>query len=90
MPDYPQCALRMARFRGTTKNEFIDQRQLFGHAFQILEEASLFLERHVPVAGWFEEGKSAVRVAISNRIPLNKPAPSTFAFRPGHTFRRRE
>ena len=57
MPDYPQCALRMARFRGTTKNEFIDQRQIFGHAFQILEEASLFLERHVPVAGWFEEGK---------------------------------
>jgi ATP-dependent DNA helicase RecG len=39
------------------QNEFIDQRQIFGHAFQILEEASLFLERHVPVAGWFEEGK---------------------------------
>ncbi len=57
MPDYPQCALRMARFRGTTKNEFIDQRQVHGHAFQILEEASLFLQRHVAVAGWFEDGK---------------------------------
>jgi len=57
MPDYPQCALRMARFRGTTKDEFIDQRQVHGHAFQILEEASLFLQRHVAVAGWFEEGK---------------------------------
>ncbi|MFI5458765.1 MAG: ATP-binding protein, partial [Isosphaerales bacterium] len=41
MPDYPQCALRMARFRGTTKDEFIDQRQIHGHAFDILEEADL-------------------------------------------------
>jgi len=57
MPDYPQCALRMARFRGVTKDEFIDQRQVHGHAFQVLEEASLFLQRHVAVAGWFEEGK---------------------------------
>ena len=57
MPDYPQCALRMARFRGTSKDEFIDQRQIHGHAFDILEEASLFLRRHVAVAGWFEEGK---------------------------------
>ncbi len=27
LPDYPQCALRMARFQGVTKNEFLDQRQ---------------------------------------------------------------
>jgi len=79
MPDYPQCALRMARFRGTTKNEFIDQRQMHGHAFEILEEASLFLRRHVAMAGWFEEGKLerqekpsvpflALREAIVNAI----------------------
>jgi ATP-dependent DNA helicase RecG len=56
LPDYPQCALRMARFRGTTKDEFLDQRQLTGHAFLLLQEADLFLRRHLPVAGRFEPG----------------------------------
>ena len=32
-PDYPQCGLRISRFRGTTKNESLDQRQVFGYAF---------------------------------------------------------
>jgi ATP-dependent DNA helicase RecG len=57
LPDFPQCELRMARFRGITKNEFIDQRQVHANAFKLLQEASLFLQRHVAVAGWFEEGK---------------------------------
>jgi hypothetical protein len=35
LPDYPQCGLRMARFRGTAKDEFLDQRQLTGHAFHL-------------------------------------------------------
>ena len=57
MPDYPQCALRMARFKGTTKTEFLDQRQLHGHAFQVLDEAVHFIMRHIPVAGRIEPGK---------------------------------
>lgn len=56
LPDFPQCGLRMARFRGTTKDAFLDQRQIHGHAFLILEEAMLFLRRHLPVAGRFEPG----------------------------------
>jgi ATP-dependent DNA helicase RecG len=56
LPNYPQCALRMARFRGTTKTDFLDQRQLTGHAFLLLGEADLFLRRHLPVAGHFEPG----------------------------------
>lgn len=56
LPDYPQCSLRMARFKGTTKTEFLDQRQLEGHAFRLLEEADLFLKRHLPVAGRIEPG----------------------------------
>ena len=56
LPGYPQCGLRMARFRGTRKDEFIDQRQVHGHAFSILEEALIFLSRHLPVAGRFEPG----------------------------------
>src|SRR5579862_4706831 len=48
MPDYPQCELRMARFRGTDKTEFLDQRQIRGPAFKLLEEAELFCQRHFP------------------------------------------
>ena len=55
-PDYPQCALRMARFKGITKAEFVDQQQLTGHAFKLLREADIFLRRHLPVAGRFESG----------------------------------
>lgn len=51
MPDYPQCQLRLARFLGVNKSEFLDQRQIEGHAFHLLEEAMLFLRRHLPVAG---------------------------------------
>ncbi|MFO7687994.1 MAG: ATP-binding protein [Desulfobacterales bacterium] len=51
MPDFPQCQLRMARFRGLNKSEFFDQRQIDGHAFLLIEEAMLFLRRHLPVAG---------------------------------------
>jgi ATP-dependent DNA helicase RecG len=56
LPDYPQCQLRMARFRGNDKTEFLDQRQLHGHALQLLEEAMQFLTRHLPVAGRIEPG----------------------------------
>lgn len=42
LPDYPQCELRLARFRGTDKTEFLDQRQLRGPAFKLLQEAEIF------------------------------------------------
>lgn len=56
LPQWPQCQLRMARFRGTDKTEFLDQRQTHGHALQLLEEALQFLVRHLPVAGRIEPG----------------------------------
>lgn len=56
MPDFPQCELRMARFRGTDKSEFLDDRQTRGHLFGLLDEAILFLERHLPVKGIIEPG----------------------------------
>lgn len=56
LPSFPQCQLRMARFRGTDKAEFLDQSQLQGHGFQLLEEALLFLRRHLPVAGRVQPG----------------------------------
>ena len=56
LPDYSQCQLRMARFRGNDKTEFLDQRQTHGHALQLLEDAMQFLTRHLPVAGRIEPG----------------------------------
>jgi ATP-dependent DNA helicase RecG len=49
LPDYPQCELRLARFRGTDKTEFLDQRQVRGPAFRLLEEAEVFCQRHFPM-----------------------------------------
>ena len=57
MPYYPQCGLRLARFKGTDKTEFLDNRQLHGHAFQILDEAMHFILRNIPIAGRIESGK---------------------------------
>jgi ATP-dependent DNA helicase RecG len=57
MPYYPQCTVRLARFKGKDKSEFLDQRQLHGHAFQILDESMHFILRNIPIAGRFEPGK---------------------------------
>ncbi len=57
LPDYPQCKLRLARFKGTDKSEFLDNRQVHGHAFRLLEEGMDFLLRHLPIAGRFEPGR---------------------------------
>jgi ATP-dependent DNA helicase RecG len=51
LPYYPQCLLRMARFRGTDKTEFSDNRQEMGHLFDLLVRAQRFLRDHLPVAG---------------------------------------
>ncbi|NJL29891.1 MAG: AAA family ATPase [Thermoanaerobaculia bacterium] len=49
--ELPQCLLRVARFFGTDKTEFLDNRQFRGHAFELLLAAERFLRQHVPVAG---------------------------------------
>ena len=51
MPLYPQCTLRMARFRGRDIDEFVDTRQETGNAFQLFMKAQEFLIDHLPVAG---------------------------------------
>jgi len=69
LPDYPQCQLLMARFRGTTKREFIDNQQTFGNLFQLLDEALLFLSKHLFIAGRIVEGQLARQEELS--LPLN-------------------
>lgn len=56
LPHFPQCQLKLARFKGTSKTEFLDQRQIHGHGFHLLQESLLFLRRHLPVAGRVQPG----------------------------------
>jgi len=49
--EFPQCLLRVARFKGEDKTEFLDNWQFRGHAFDLLVKAQRFLIEHVPVAG---------------------------------------
>lgn len=49
--ELPQCLLRVAKFRGTDKTEFLDNRQFNGHAFDLLLKAERFLRENLPVAG---------------------------------------
>ena len=52
----PQCLLRVARFRGRDKTEFLDNRQFNGHAFDLLPRAERFLRDNLPVAGRVQPG----------------------------------
>lgn len=47
----PQCLLRVARFRGADRTEFIDNRQFHGNVFSLLQKAERFLRDSLPVAG---------------------------------------
>lgn len=49
--DYPQCRLRLARFRGTTKRDFIDNRQEEGNIFQLVDAAIAFFFKHLNLSG---------------------------------------
>ncbi|MBK8870686.1 MAG: putative DNA binding domain-containing protein [Elusimicrobia bacterium] len=49
--EYPQCLLRVARFRGSDKTVFVDNRQFQGNVFDLLSHAERFLRDNLPVAG---------------------------------------
>ena len=54
---YPQCLLRVARFRGVDQSEFLDNRQFHGNAFTLLRRAEQFLRENLPIAGHFISGQ---------------------------------
>ena len=49
--EMPQCLLRVARFRGIDRTEFLDNRQFHDNAFGLLFRAEHFLRDNLPVAG---------------------------------------
>lgn len=42
--DYPQCRLRLARFKGTTKRDFIKNQQEEGNIFQLVDAADAMMQ----------------------------------------------
>lgn len=77
---YPQMEIRLARFGGVNRlADFIDNRQYWGHAFDLLRRGETFFRDHVHIAGRVEEGRMrrqdrpaypprATREAIANAI----------------------
>lgn len=48
---FPQFLLRMARFRGINKNEFIDNQRAYGNFFTLLDAGMAFLFKHLSLSG---------------------------------------
>ncbi|WP_165157705.1 ATP-binding protein [Parabacteroides sp. ZJ-118] len=49
--DFPQFRLRMARFLGTDKNEFIDNQRVEGGFFELLDAGMAFFFKHLNLGG---------------------------------------
>ena len=49
--EYPQFRLRMARFLGTDKNEFIDNQRAEGNFFGLLDAGMAFFFKHLNLSG---------------------------------------
>lgn len=55
LSDYPQCLLRMARFKGTNKEEFMDNQRVQGSLFELLDAAMAFFFKHLSISGKVEK-----------------------------------
>lgn len=76
---FPQNVLKLARFRGVDKSDFIDSKQVSGHAFKLLAEAMAFTNTYLPIASVFPKNAleridtplfpiKVLREAIANSI----------------------
>lgn len=59
LPAFPQLQLRLARFKGKTREEFLDNRQYSGNAFGLLRRAERFLLDWLPIASKIVPGQLA-------------------------------
>jgi len=51
-----QSELKLARFKGLDKSEFLDNKAIRGNAFDLYEHAMTFLRNYLPISGKIEEG----------------------------------
>ena len=64
---YPQCLLKMGRFRGTEiTGEIVDNQQEYMNAFAMVREGMAFLERTMPLGAPFPTGK----ILRKDRFPV--------------------
>lgn len=49
--DYAQCLLRLARFKGTDKSVFLDNKQVTGNIFRLLDAGMAFCFDHLALSG---------------------------------------
>lgn len=49
--EYPQCLLRLARFKGTDKMIFMDNQRVQGNLFKLLNAAMAFIFKHLSLSG---------------------------------------
>ena len=67
LPDYPQCMLKLGRFRGTTVlGDILDNRQEHVNAFTAVREGMAFLDRTLPLSARFPKGK----IQREDRLPV--------------------
>jgi ATP-dependent DNA helicase RecG len=59
--NYPQCLLRMVKFKGKEKGNILDSKRIYGHAFHLLSHAEDFYLRHMSIESEFVSGKMARR-----------------------------
>ena len=52
-----QLHIRLARFRGTNKREFIDNRRSIGNIFHLYDDGMAFLFKHLNISGTFVDGQ---------------------------------
>ena len=57
LPDFSQLLLKVARFKSTTRDEFLDNRQFHGNAFALMRRAERFLIDSLPVASRIVPGR---------------------------------
>lgn len=53
---FTQSEIKLARFLGTDKSEFLDSKIYRGNVFELYDRAMIFLGNHLPVAAKIEEG----------------------------------
>lgn len=52
--DYPQCMIRLARFKGNDKHEFLDNIQTEGNIYELMDAAMSFFFKHLSLRGKIE------------------------------------
>lgn len=73
LPYYPQCLLKMGRFRGTKiTGDILDNKQEHLHAFAAVQEGMAFLDRTLPLSARFQKMTryDAAQINREDRLPI--------------------